>query len=355
MTYCKLEIKKLMQEKLLIVFIAICFCLNVGLCHIHSYARETVGRLSNEDFSQSGDKIYDQLDGAALGTAYYNVRYVHSSILNQWMKGKYDHLQNSIDILNRKDADLSFYAGEMTPAVHEALFAYQMKALLMECVLFLSLLCLRAFSMERQNETAALIYSSRRGRLIVKDKILANGIAGFLYCTALTLISLTVFFCTWDFSCLWDMNISSSFNYVHEADDAFYRKPFITWTSLTVKEYFLYSLLLIVAILVVWWLGSNTIALFASNDLYAALLVAAFFCLPYFGLLIFPRLRLTLPFYWSTLTISTVIYYSHMWFTDLGHYTLFAYQEVGIVLVHILAAILTIGWGVRFFRRKELI
>lgn len=355
MAYCKLEIKKLLQEKLLISFIAICLCLNIGLSFVHSYARETVNQLSIEDFSQNGEKVYDDLDGAVLGTVYYNERYINSSILNQWIKEKYENLQSAIDLLNDEEADLSFYAGEMTPTVHEALFAYQLKALLIECVLFFSLLCLRTFSIERQSETAALIYSSKRGRNIAKDKILANGIIGFLYCATLITISLIVFFCNWDFSNIWNMNIASSFNYVHETNDAVYLKPFITWTSLTVKEYFICSLLLIGAILVAWWLISNIVALFVSKDLFGGLLIAAILCLPYFGLMIFPGLHLTMPFYLSTLSISMVIYYSHMWFTDLGHYTLFAYQEIWIVLIHILAAICVIGFGVRYFRRKELI
>lgn len=354
MVYWKLEIKKLLHEKLFVIFLAICLCLNIGLCFFNSYARDYVNQLSAEDFTQNGETIYAEMDGAALGTAYYNERYINSSILNQWMKEKYDTLQNAIDLLDNEGADLSFYAGEMTPIVHETLFAYQLKALLIECVLLISLLCLRAFSMERQNETAALIYSSQRGRNIAKDKILSNGVVGFLYCIILIAVSLIVFFCIWDFSNMWDANIASSYNYVIEASEAIYMKPFITWTSMTLKEYLIFSLLLMGAIIACWWLISNIVALFITNDLFGGLLVAAFLCLPYFGLIIFPDLHLTLPFYLSTLSLSTVIYYSQMWFTDLGHYTLFAYQEIGIVIVHLLIATGIIGFGIKHFGRKEL-
>ena len=94
--FLKLEIAKLLQEKLFVIFLVLCLCLNVGLCFIDNYARETVNQLSNEDFSQPGEKIYDEMNSANLGTAYYNQRYIHSSILNQKMKEKYDSLQNSM-------------------------------------------------------------------------------------------------------------------------------------------------------------------------------------------------------------------------------------------------------------------
>lgn len=352
--YFRSEIAKLLQEKLFFVFLALCLCLNIGLCFVDDHARETVDQLSAEDLSQQGEKIYDVLNGASLGTAYYDQRYIHSSILNQKMKEKYDHLQKSIDHLNDENADLSFYAGEMTPVVHQALFKYQLKALLIESVVFLALLCLRSFSLERQNETAALLYSSRRGRKIARDKILANGAVGFLYCAVLFVTSLAIFFCKWDLSTIWDMNISSSFNYVNDMNEPIYRKPFITWASLTVKEYFVCSLLLIGVFLIAWWLISNSFALFISNDLHGGLWIAAILLLPYFGVMLFPGLQWTVPFYLSTLTLSTVIYYSHLWFTDLGHYSLVAYQEVAIVLMHLLIAGIVIGFGIRHFRRKEL-
>lgn len=353
--FLKLEIAKLLQEKLFVIFLVLCLCLNIGLCFIDNYARETVNQLSNEDFSQTGEKIYDEMNSANLGTAYYNQRYIHSSILNQKMKEKYDSLQNSIDILNDDNADLSYYAGEMTPAVHKALFEYQLKALLIESLVFLSLLCLRTFSLERQNETDALIYSSRRGRKIAKDKIFANGVVSFLYCAVLFLVSLAFFFIRWDFSNLWNMNVASSFNYINDMNEPIYMKPFITWTSFTVKEYFVFSLLLIGLLLIAWWLLSNLIALLINNDLLGGLLITAILALPYFGVMLFPGLQLSIPFYLSTLTLSTVIRYSHMWFTDLGHYTLVAYQEVGIVSIHLLATVIIIGLALRYFQRKELI
>lgn len=353
--FLKMEIAKLLQEKLFMIFIVLCICVNTALCFADNYAREWLNHLSAEEFLQNGEKIYHEISGAGLGTAYYNQRYIHSSILNQKMKEKYDRLQTSIDRLDEADADLSFYAGEMTPIVHKALFQYQLKALLIENVILIALLCMRAFSMERNSETASLIYSSRRGRKIAKDKIFANGVVGFGYCFVLCLVSLMTFFNCWDFSNLWDGNVSSSFHYVNDMNEPIYMKPFITWTSLTVKEYFVCSMLLIGVFLIVWWLICNIMALFIHRDLLGGLGITAILVFPYFGLILFPGWNLTIPFYLSTLSLSTVIFYNHMWFTDLGNYSLAAYQEVGIVFAHLVIAILAIGFAMHYFQRKELV
>ena len=318
---CRYEVGKLLHDKALLIFIALCLCLNICLCFIDNYTRDAVNALSSSDFAQSGEKIFDDLDSSALGAAYYNERYINSSALDRCIKEKYERLQSSVDILDDNNADLSFYAGEFTPAVHTALFEYQLKTLTAECIVFLSLLCLRAFSAELRSRTGDIVYSSRRGRDIAIDKIIADG----------------------------------SFNYIHDTNDAIYMKPFITWADMTVKNYFICSVLLIAGILAVWWMISNITALFICNELAGGLFIAALLCLPYFGLMIFPELHLSVPFFISTLTISTVIYYSHMWFTDLGCYTIIEYQEVWITLAHLAVSALLVGCSIKYFKRKELL
>lgn len=84
--FWELEVTKLLQEKLFVVFLLLCLCMNIGLCFTDNYVRKMVHQFSTEEFSQSGEKIYDHLNGATLGTAYYNQRYLHSSKLNQKIK-----------------------------------------------------------------------------------------------------------------------------------------------------------------------------------------------------------------------------------------------------------------------------
>lgn len=218
----------------------------------------------------------------------------------------------------------------------------------------MSLLGIRSFEIEQQREMAALIYSSGRGRKIAKDKILANGIIGALYCLALTFVSLAVFFASWDFSRLWDANMASSFHYVIDPDDPIFGKPFLTWQSFTLKRYFVCTLALMAGLLLAWWLLTNLIMLVTRNIRYGWMTLAAVICLPFFGLILFSELYLPRLFYLDTLTLPVVIYCNQWWFTDLGNYSLFAYQEVWTVTLHLLLLAGGLMVGLYYFKRKEL-
>ena len=354
MMYCLLEVKKLLREKLFIIFIVLCLCLNIGLCFSDPGTRSAVNRLAQSGETLEGKKIYDTLDTNAIGSFYYNERYIKSSLLNQWIKAKYEKLQKSVDLLDAVDADLSYFAGEITPSVHEALFVYQLKTLMIECVILLSLLGIRSFEMEQQTEMAALIYSSGRGRKIAKDKIFAGGIVGALYCLILISSSLAVFFTSWDFSRLWDANMASSFHYVVDSDDPIFGKPFLTWQSFTLKRYFACTLALMAGILLAWWLLTNIIVLLTRNIRYGWMTLTALLVLPFFGLILFSELYLPRLFYLNTLTLSAQIYCSQWWFTDLGNYSLFAYQEVWTVTLHPLFLTGGLMAGLHYYKRKEL-
>lgn len=355
MKYCLMEIKKLTQEKLFLLFLMLCLCFNAGLCLGTGNVRAAVHQTAMLETPASGDKIYDTLDTNVIGSYYYNERYINASVLNRWIKAKYQKLQASVDRLDAQDADLSPYAGALTPYVHEALFTHQLKALLLEGVTIISLLGLRSFSMERQMETASLVYCSRRGRRIAGDKIIANGIVSALYCLLLIVGSLTIFFMNWDFRSLWDTNIASSFNYVIDSSDPIFMKPFITWDSFTVGQYFVCSAALMSGVLVAWWLLANLVAVLVRSVYRGGIVLASMLCLPFFGLVLLPKFYLSRLFYADTLTLFCVIYCNQWWFTDLGYYSLFAYQEVWTVVVHILVLTACLGAGFQYFRRKDLV
>ncbi len=354
MVYCLTEVKKLLREKLFVIFVVLCLCLNIGLCFSHPGTRTAVNRLAQGGELLEGKKIYDALDTNVIGSFYYNERYVKSSLLNRWIKAKYEKLQQAVDLLDAEDADLSYFAGEITPSVHEALFVYQLKMLMIECIILLSLLGIRSFEMEQQTEMAALVYSSGRGRKIAKDKIIANGMVGALYCLVLFLASMAVFFASWDFSGLWDANMASSFHYVIDSDDPIFGKPFLTWQSFTLKKYFACTLALMAGILLAWWLLTNLIVLFTRNIRWGQMVLAAVLCLPFFGIILFPKFHLPRLFYLDTLTLPIVVYCNQWWFTDMGNYSLFAYQEVWTVTLHLLFLAGGLMAGLRYFKRKEL-
>ena len=132
---------------------------------------------------------------------------------------------------------------------------------------------------------------------------------------------------------IWDSNIASSYNYINDYDDPIFMKPFITWTSFTVKQYFCASIVLMIGIWLSWWLFSTLIVLANKKISVAICALAACLILPYFGLFLFRQIPEL--YFLNNWSITVNVYINQMWFTDLGYYTLFPWQETLSVVLHL--------------------
>lgn len=355
MAYCILELKKLLRDRLLFGFVMLCLCFNVGICFLHPTARAEIKamRETAQELSQGG-KFLDTLNVENLGLHYYDEKYASSDFLVGLMQEKYENLQASVDLLNAEDADLSYLAGDYTYDLWEVLFTYLLKALMLENMIFISLLCIRSFQIETQSETAAVVYSTRRGRKIALDKIFANGIVSAAAFLLLTALSVLAFQGIWRLGDLWNGNVASSFHTINDADDPIYNKPFITWDSFTLREYLICALLLAAALMVGWWLLSNAAAILWRNGLVSGGFLGAAVLLLFFLLRLLPQFDLPWLYWLNSLTISTVVYCNQWWFTDLSFYSLFAYQEVWSAILHLLIGLALVTFGIFRFKKGEL-
>ena len=74
MQYVYMEVKKLLQEKLFLVFIMLSLGLNIGLCFSAEDVRAAVCQMAACGADSEGGKIYDTLNTNAVGSYYYNER-----------------------------------------------------------------------------------------------------------------------------------------------------------------------------------------------------------------------------------------------------------------------------------------
>ena len=120
----KEEIRKLSYNKVLIVFLTICLLFNAGVILASSNTSSELKTILQDYQPQSGKKIFKDIVGSGLGSMYYDERYIESHILVALMHEKYQKLELSIEQLAKGQADLSTYAGELTPYMHRALFEF---------------------------------------------------------------------------------------------------------------------------------------------------------------------------------------------------------------------------------------
>ncbi len=383
MKLIKSEIKKLVFNKSLYFFLAICLTLNLALIAVTGGERSYI-KYIGEITANAGDrinrsflnyvsalpdsefidrltaacagagKIFDSFDAAALGRNwYYDEYYIKSSFLHRMLYEKYEKLNNSVKLLNSENADLSVYGADATGNFHEALFTYTLKALMIEGFILISLLTIHIMGIERQSLTESIIYSSRRGRALVKDKMCAAWIVNTGCILLLYGSTLAFFFSVWDIGGLWEANVSSCFHLVTDVDLPFL-KPFLTWTSFTVREYFTATLLLEAALLLVWQLISSCIGILCGSSAKGFLTAAACLTGPYFLPFVFKSLSCGWSFYINTFSISMLTLNQHLWFTDMGVYELLPWQETLSAGIHLSVCVPLFFTAIKIFKRREL-
>lgn len=348
----KEEIRKIINHKIWIVFVVLCMLFNLALIAGTSSASGEWKKIAENYEEQSGEEIFRYIDGSALGSSYYDERYRNSDMLVAFIHEKYQKLEPVLEKLSEEKADVSTYAGEVTPHLHRALFGCLTKALIVEGILFFLFLTLELFYAEYYNQTAAIVYSSCRGRRNVFDKMFAVLVTGTAGLGVLSAVSYFIFFRVWDFSKIWDSNVASSYNYINDYQDPIFRKPFITWTSFTVRQYFAATIGLMICIWLIWWLFSTIFVLLTKKISVTIGVIAVCLFLPFFGLFLFTGLPEL--YFLNSFSITVNVYISQMWFTDLGYYTLFPYQETWSVVMHLLTGVLGIGVVYELFCRKDI-
>ena len=379
-----LEIKKILLNRTLYLFIGSCLIFNFAMIVLTSGERAYVSYVGESIDNAGGqvnttfleylnaqpentfrdrliencadvEKIYDSFDAAALGEDwYYDKYYMGAPFLTGLLKNKYEALDNSVQRLDSDNADLSIYAADATGKVHDVLFTYVLKSLMVEGFIIISFLAIYIMGMERQNSTAAIVYCSRRGRVLVKDKMVAAGIVSAICVLFLYAITLLILFSVWDFGGVWETNVASCFHKVTD-DNLPFQKPFLTWSSFTVKEYFTASLLLEMVLLAVWQFISSCIGILSSHSAKGFLVAAAILISPYFLSTFFVNMKLWWLFYLNTFSVSMLTLHQHLWFTDLGAYELIPWQEVWSAVIHLVACSFLFFATIKIFKRKELV
>ena len=377
-----LEIKKILLNRTLYLFIGSCLIFNFAMIVLTSGERAYVSYVGESIDNAGGqvnttfleylnaqpentfrdrliencadvEKIYDSFDAAALGEDwYYDKYYMGAPFLTGLLKNKYEALDNSVQRLDSDNADLSIYAADATGKVHDVLFTYVLKSLMVEGFIIISFLAIYIMGMERQNSTAAIVYCSRRGRVLVKDKMVAAGIVSAICVLFLYAITLLILFSVWDFGGIWETNVASCFHKVTD-DNLPFQKPFLTWSSFTVKEYFTASLLLEMVLLAVWQFISSCIGILSSHSAKGFLVAAAILISPYFLSTFFVNMKLWWLFYLNTFSVSMLTLHQHLWFTDLGAYELIPWQEVWSAVIHLVVCIFLFFATIKIFKKKE--
>jgi hypothetical protein len=357
MRILKFELRKIIQAPMFWIFAALSIIVNAfmifsgGAGWLNEYSREIAESGQYKDYEDRVN-VYADYDAAQYAQSALE-REPLNPLLERLMREKYERQQTVADEFNEEDVSYYVYAAKATRHIHSLLFHTTMGAIFIQAGILGGLAMLYSLGYEQQNKTESHIYASKTGRKIMRHKYLAGliaGIAGFVLIGGATL---AMYFTAWDYSGFWQANVSSGYNYI--SDLVHPTRPFITWQSFSVAEYFGVSLALTFALVIVIMMFSGVVGLVFRNTLTSfiaagMLLLGTLVSESFFsslGLMTFAHTARLSPLYiWQQ---------REVWLTDMGVSALFAYQEIfGTVFNVMLFGLFTLI-AARRFKRKDLV
>lgn len=343
------ELKKLLKSAAVWGFIAVCLLFNIIIISNNSgsaYAdfvntvAEDTGYILDQSFyeklsqvtvSDKKAKYYlEQLeyetDGVTDVFEGYEVKDIADIYINvaglsgffaKTMRDKYTSFQKVVEEKAERDESLTLYFAGATHHRHKFLFGTLTGWLYIEGVLVSVILVLLSIGYENIHGTENLVYSTKKGRLVLRPKFAASVTAGFLAYVLLALITFVVYFGKTEYGGVWGSSVSSLFNYTVDLLIGG-KRPFVTWYSFNILTYLMAMLAMGAGVVLCFMLMAFSIGILVRNS-YMAFLV----------LLIANGINVVLPMQVSqTLTIGLAIkcfsilspvwlWLKHgIWFTD---------------------------------------
>jgi len=239
------ELKKLLKSAAVWGFIAVCLLFNIiiisnnsgsAYADFVSTAAKDTGYILDQSFyeklsqvtvSDKKAKYYlEQLkyetDGVTDVFEGYEVKDIADIYINvaglsgffaKTMRDKYTSFQKVVEEKAERDESLTLYFAGATHHRHKFLFGTLTGWLYIEGVLVSVILVLLSIGYENIHGTENLVYSTKKGRLVLRPKFAASVTAGFLAYVLLALITFVVYFGKTEYGGVWGSSVSSLFNY----------------------------------------------------------------------------------------------------------------------------------------------
>ena len=295
------ELKKLLKSAAVWGFIAVCLLFNIiiisnsgnAYADFVSTVAEDIGYILDQSFyaklSQvtASDKqakyyleqlkyetggvtdVFEGYEVKDIADIYINVAGL-SGFFAKTMRDKYTALQKVVEEKAERDESLTLYFAGATHHRHHFLFGTLTGWLFTEAVLVSVLLVLLSIGYENIHGTESLVYSTKKGRLVLRPKFAASVTAGVLDYALLALITLVVYFSKTQYGGVWRSSVSSLFNY--RVDLIAGIRPFVTWYSFNILTYLMAMLAMGAGVVLCFMLMAFSIGMLVRNS-YMAFLV----------------------------------------------------------------------------------
>lgn len=238
-----------------------------------------------------------------------------------------------------------FFAGAYQ--MHTKLFRDLLKNIALEGIMLVALMTALIANYEFEHRSHLVTYSTKRGRHIVWNKLVATLLMTILLLIPLFAVSLLTFFHVYDYSRLWGAQISSGLNWEN-------KWPHVTWWPVEFKQYLWLAIAIIVMALLIVSILTFTVSIFVRNSyitwITVTLLLTTIFILPSFFIKI-PTLFILFNFNLTSLLLNPHMYFS-------GSSTIeprFEHQEMMTLFIYLAIGLFCGAFAIRKLYRKDIV
>ena len=373
------EVRKLAENKIIWIFLAVCLCLNgliiisealgyTYLDYVADYAKQNgvvINEGQNHELPESDIQYYSEMLQADIDSAYdpytdYTTDYVgeayiraieYKGIFAELIRAKYDRLQESVNDLVGTDAPLTLYFASMTQYMHSFIFGTVMRFVSMEGCVAAALMAMLSLASEKNACTETLVYSSRKGRALYIYKLAAAMMVSVIAFAALFLATFIVLFIAIPIVPIMESSVCSVFNCINDFIAG--ARPFVTWSGMTVWQYMLASFGVSLLMVLCACLSGYAVQIICRTTYIAFGVLMILTILPLFLASIIPSGSAL----WLLSCMTPVLLWMNheVWFTDGGGSFVIAHFEIIGMAAALLAVAVCAAAAVFIAKRSDVL
>jgi ABC-type transport system involved in multi-copper enzyme maturation permease subunit len=290
------------------------------------------------------DELYSNIDIIAKGE-YEIKKYGLSGKAADTVRNQYREFNDRFHQLIRNGEHKNLFFMGKVYKMHSLLFKTIFKTIIFEIVILSVLITLYLINYEFDCNTEYIVYTTKRGRNLIIDKLCIAICSNLLVATIIIFTALSLYFTIFNYSGLWNVPISSYFN-------AEYSFPYMSWWNMSFKQYLFLSILVIYASMMLFT-GIAFILARAIKNNYIGFFVFAIV----FGLfLAVPNMipRNTNLIFIGGFTPFFLIMNPNIWFMENEALVTFKYYELSTISIWTVLLLILSVLSVKRFKRQDI-
>lgn len=250
------------------------------------------------NIAKSIDESYGEIDIQKLAEAEIN-KYNLSGNAAETLLHEYEKFSDRFDEMVQNGEHKQWFFAGKAYFMHSFLFKTVFLHIIIEALLLIVLTTALITTYEFESKTHLVAYSTKRGRKLMKNKLLASVTVATIIAVFLFAITLGTFFTVFDYSHVWNTSISSAFNWE-------YNFPNVAWWDQSVGV-FLIGVIALVFIVLLLFVGLTfAISIAVKNSYISFFLMAALFVLMWLLPSFMPKASILL--FVSAYTLPTLLW-----------------------------------------------